>query len=162
MSQHHFPGTASLIASLDRKLLAILRDGRHLVGTLRCKCERSRRHPILKAYYTVVCVCRSAVPAMPAGASKYVMRLQGLSRAGRTGLGGRRLTPCATLTASHTGIDQFSNIVLENASEQHVVGGLIGEIPLSVSSLVSTRYAAADRLSVLCRRRREPFLAAII
>ena len=31
----YLPGTASLIEHLDRRLLVVLRDGRHLVGTLK-------------------------------------------------------------------------------------------------------------------------------
>mmetsp|Transcript_20962 Transcript_20962/g.63879 ORF Transcript_20962/g.63879 Transcript_20962/m.63879 type:complete len:126 (-) Transcript_20962:56-433(-) len=31
----YLPGAASLMESLDRKLLVVLRDGRHLVGTMR-------------------------------------------------------------------------------------------------------------------------------
>ena len=31
----YLPGTASLIEHLDRQLLVVLRDGRHLVGTLK-------------------------------------------------------------------------------------------------------------------------------
>ena len=32
---HNLPGTASLIAELDRKQMVLLRDGRTLIGTLR-------------------------------------------------------------------------------------------------------------------------------
>ncbi|KAG8463341.1 hypothetical protein KFE25_004852 [Diacronema lutheri] len=35
MSQGFFPGTASLVEDIDKRLLVVLRDGRKIIGTLR-------------------------------------------------------------------------------------------------------------------------------
>ena len=35
LGANHLPGTASLIAQLDKRVMVVLRDGRHLIGTLR-------------------------------------------------------------------------------------------------------------------------------
>uniref|UniRef100_A0A7S2XVC4 U6 snRNA-associated Sm-like protein LSm1 n=1 Tax=Fibrocapsa japonica TaxID=94617 RepID=A0A7S2XVC4_9STRA len=62
---HFFAGGMSLVEQLDKKILVVLRDGRHLVGVLRS-------------------------------------------------------------------FDQFSNMVMENTHERHVVEGIFGDIPLGL------------------------------
>eukprot|EP00518_Triparma_eleuthera_P012556 CAMPEP_0182478628 /NCGR_PEP_ID=MMETSP1319-20130603/32766_1 /TAXON_ID=172717 /ORGANISM="Bolidomonas pacifica, Strain RCC208" /LENGTH=79 /DNA_ID=CAMNT_0024679985 /DNA_START=72 /DNA_END=308 /DNA_ORIENTATION=- len=53
----HLPGNASLVEQLDRTILVVLRDGRHLVGTLRSfdQFTNLMLHPTSERYFVGDC-----------------------------------------------------------------------------------------------------------